>query len=63
MKDAFGRTQYRFGDAKVDRKEHEARRQRISDLRLGASGMRYFGDFTEAESMEAEADRLERSTR
>lgn len=47
---------YYSKQAQADR---EARRKRISDLRLAASGMRYFGDYTEAEALEAEAARME----
>jgi hypothetical protein len=40
-----------------ERKDREASKQRAADLRLGASGMRYFGDYAEAAAMEAEAER------
>ena len=60
IRDHQGRLHHRFGDYKADRAEEQALRQRIADLRLGASGMSYFGDWAEAEALLAEADRLER---
>jgi len=46
----------RLSSASDDRKERQGRAR---ELRLAASGMRYFGDYAEAAEMEAEADRLE----
>ena len=62
MRDHKGRLLPRFGPRETDR-ERKARLQRIAGLRLGASGMRYFGDYAEAEAMEFEASRLEGENR
>jgi len=40
-------------------KAEQERKARAADLRLGASGMRYFGDYAEAAEMEAEAGRID----
>lgn len=58
-KDHRGRERFSFADPKRDRAEREALRERIATMRLGASGMRYFGDYAEADALEAAADALE----
>ena len=47
----------------MDKDTRQALHQRVADLRLGAAGMRYFGDLAEAAALEAEADRLEGQVR
>ena len=59
MRNPQSREHLRFSTAADRRREQAEARTRVADLRLAASGMRYFGDYTEADALEREAAREE----